>query len=144
MAYLNPSVDDFKTRFVRDFPFGTVAESQVTDNDITIAMEAAIAFINPNLFQSQQFYTQNILLLSAHYLCMNLQASGQGMSGSFNWQEVGKGAGSVSQSFAIPDRILENPQYAWLSKTFYGAQFLFNILPALCGQMMTLFAVTNP
>ena len=142
MAYSNPSVADFKTRFSRDFPFG-LSTSQVMDSDITIAFSDASASININLWGSQASYSAAYLLLSAHFLCTNLQNSSQGISGSYAWLTSSKGVGSVSESYQIPQRILDNPYFAMISKTTYGAKYLMMCLPNICGQVFTMYEQTK-
>lgn len=142
-AYLVPSISDFKAQFVRDFNYG--ADSTVVmDSDLTTAMTTAGFNFNGNLFDSQQNFTLCYLLLSAHFLVMNLRASSQGIGGQFTWLQSGKGVGSVNESIAIPQRILDNPEFSYLAKTNYGAQYLMLILPMLSGQMFAVHSRTNP
>lgn len=142
-SYTNPSISDFKARFSRDFPYGT-APNQVNDNDITIAMDTTAVWINPNIFGSQATYTNAFLLASANFMVLNLRSSSQGIWGQVGWPVSGKNAGSVGQSFSIPEQILNNPQYAMLTQTTYGYQFLFFVWPLLRGNVITLIARTNP
>ena len=134
MAYTNPAITDFKTYFVRDFPYSTNI-SGVMDADITSAFNDANVNINQGLFGSQDSYTTGYLLLAAHFLVTNIRASSQGISGNYEWLVTSKGVGSVSESFSIPERIMNNPYLAMLSKTTYGAKYLMMILPLLSGQM---------
>lgn len=99
---------------------------------------------NPGFFADQGSYTLGYLLLSAHYLVLNVRQSSQGLSGQFNFTQSGKGAGSVNEAFAIPQRILDNPEFAMLAKTNYGAQYLMLLLPQLSGQMFNVYGTTLP
>lgn len=141
--FVIPSVSDFKNYFVRDFPYGTEATT-VMDIDITNAMQDAGVNFSMDLWANQQSYTVAYLLLSAHFLVMNLRASSQGISGQYSWMQTGKGVGSVNESVQIPERIMNNPEYAMLTKTFYGAKYLFLILPQLSGQVFTVRGRTKP
>lgn len=143
MAFNNPTVTDFKTYFFRDFPYGSTLDT-VTDQDISNALQDADINFNSNLWASQATYTTGFLLLSAHFLVTNLRASSQGIAGQFAWIEASKSAGSVSEGLSIPQRILDNPEFAMLSKTNYGAKFLFLILPQLTGQMFVSHGGTQP
>lgn len=143
MGYIQPGIADFKSYFFRDFPYGTTL-STVTDADITNAMQLAAVNFNQGLFADQQTYQVAFLLLSAHFLVMNLRASSQGIAGQYEWLQNSKSAGSVSEGLSIPQRILDNPEFAMLSKTNYGAQFLLMVLPQLTGQMFTVCGRTNP
>lgn len=144
MAFVNPSVADFKTYFFRDFPYGTDVETQVVDQDITKSFVMVNINMASGLFGDQASYNVGYLLLSAHYLVMNLRASSQGINGQYNFLQQGKSAGSVSENFAIPQRILDNPDFAMLSKTNYGAQFIQIVLPQLTGQIFNVFGSTRP
>lgn len=140
-----PTIADFKNMFFRDFPYGgnDVDLSTVQDQDIAQAINDAGINFNEALFSDQSSFNTGYLLLTAHFMVMNLRASSQGISGQYSWLQSSKGVGSVSEAFAIPDRILENPELAMLSKTQYGAKFLFLILPQLTGQIFTVFGRTN-
>lgn len=143
MGYIQPGIADFKSYFFRDFPYGTTLDT-VTNADITNAMQLAAVNFNQGLFADQQTYQVAFLLLSAHFLVMNLRASSQGVSGQYEWLQNSKSAGSVSEGLSIPQRILDNPEFAMLSKTNYGAQFLLMVLPQLTGQIFTVCGRTNP
>lgn len=134
LSYAIPSVSDFKAYFVRDFPYGSTP-STVTDADITSAMQDAAVNFNNNLWASQQSFNVGFLNLSAHFLVLNLRASSQGISGQSEWLHGSKAVGSVSESFVVPQRILDNPEFAWLTSTYYGKKYLMLVLPSLTGQM---------
>ncbi len=144
MAYDNPSVADFKSFFSRDFPYGTDPSVAILDGDIGKAFQFVNINVNQALFSDQGSYNIGYLLLSAHYLVMNLRASSQGINGQFAFLESAKSVGSVSQSFAIPQRVLDNPDWAVLMKTNYGAQFLQLILPQLGGNTFISYGRTLP
>lgn len=145
MAFENPDVDDFKYFFMRDFPYGDdeAGFEFVLAADIQKGIDAAAAFINQALYPTQEQYNIGFLNLAAHYMVMSLRASSQGVAGKVNWMEVGKTVGSVSQSFQIPQRIMDNPSYAILCQTSYGLMFLQNILPKLVGQMFIVCGWTK-
>ena len=135
--FLNPTIDDFKTYFVRDFPFGTDFTKNVLDADVSKAFQLTNQKINQALFSNQEGYTLGYMLLSAHCLVVNLRSSSQGLGGQFSWLESSKSVGSVSQSFSIPQRILDNPIYAFYTRTNYGAQYLELVLPMMTGVVLT-------
>lgn len=144
MSFSNPSVADFKAFFDRDFPYGDDMDTSILDSDITKAFVFTNINFNPALFADQGSYNAGYLLLSAHYLVMNLRASSQGINGQFNFLQNSKGVGSVNEGFAIPQRVLDNPDWAVLMKTNYGAQFLQLILPQLAGQVYVVAGRTLP
>lgn len=143
-AYLYPTVQEFKDYFFRDFPYGVTLE-EVTDADISKAMaEARFNFAGETLASSQEEYSMLYLYLTAHYLVMDLRASSQGISGKFAWLTSSKSVGSVSESYAIPDRILANPELAYYAETLYGTKYLSLLLPMLGGQVMIALGRTLP
>lgn len=144
MAFQNPSVADFKAFFNRDFPYGTDMDTSVLDSDITKAFTMVNVNVNQALFGDQGSYNVGYLLLAAHYLVMNLRASSQGLNGQFNFTQQSKNVGSVAEAFGIPQRILDNPDWAILCKTNYGAQFIQLVLPQLGGQVFISYGSTRP
>lgn len=142
--YTNPNIADFKNYFVRDFVYGTDPAIAVLDQDIQRAVDETKVSINQELFPDQLAFTNAFFLLAAHNLVINLKAVGSGCSGEAQWLIQSKGVGSVSQSFAIPSSILENPYFAWLSKTTYGNKYLMAVYPLLAGQMFIVAGGTQP
>lgn len=142
MSYTNPTVSDFQAFYQRDFPFGNLDLTTVNDLDIGKALVQMENFINPCLFMNQNSYTQGALALTAHWLVINLRASSQGIAGKTEWITQSKSVGPVSTSLAIPDRLLENPEFAWLVSTTYGTMYLIQVLPALTGQMFVVAGAT--
>jgi len=139
---VNPTVADFKAYFVRDFPYGTTL-STVIDSDIQKGIDLALINFNEELFGLQADYTTAYLYLAAHYLVTNLRASSQGLAGSYAWLTASKSVGSVNESFQIPQYILDHPMLGMLTKTTYGAQYLFLVLPRLVGQIFTSAGATH-
>ena len=144
MAYTNPTITDFKSYFVRDFPYGTDPNTSILDQDIANAFQETQVNMNQGLWSSQATYNLGYLLLSAHYLVINIRSSSQGISGQFGWLQNSKAVGSVSEGLSIPQRILDNPMFSMLSKTNYGARYLMMVLPQLAGQMFSVEGTTQP
>lgn len=143
MSYLIPTVADFKAYFVRDFVYG-VDPTTVQDIDIQNAITEAGMMVNEDLFASQVFFSSGYLLMTAHMMCLALSSSTQGVSGRYSWLTSSKSVGSVSESYAIPQRILDNAEFAMLSKTNYGAKYLFIIMPQIAGQVFVVGGATLP
>lgn len=144
MAYTKPTIPEFKVYFSRDFPFGADPETSVTDTDLEKAYMQASFNFNEALFSSEGEYKVGYLLLWAHYLVVDLRMSSQGINGQYSFIEQSKSVGSVSQSFAIPQRILENPYFSMLIKTNYGAKYLELMLPLLVGNTFAVCGRTLP
>lgn len=144
MAFINPSVSDFKNQFFRDFPYGTDPDVAVLDQDIANAFVQTNISLNPALWSDQSSYTLGYLLLSAHYMVLNIRASSQGLNGQWNWAQNNKSVGSVSEGFEIPERIKQNPEWMAYYKTNYGAMYMNLVLPLLTGQTFTVCGTTWP
>lgn len=146
MSFVNPQATDFKAYFFRDFPYGTDINTSVTDADINKALQQVNTYtaFNPNMWCDQSAYTIGYLYLAAHYMVMDLRASSQGMNGQYSFLEQSKSVGSVSASYAIPQRMLDNPEFAMLAKTNYGSQYLMYVLPQLTGQVFFVPGRTLP
>lgn len=144
MSYVYPQPSDFQAQFVRDFPYGTDSKVSVLDSDIAYAMQMANISINPGLWQDQASFSLAYNLLAAHYLCLNLRFSSQGINGQWNWGQNSKSAAQVNESFTIPQRISDNPNFMQYTKTNYGAQYLNLLWPLLSGVMFSVMGRTKP
>lgn len=143
MAYIVPTITDFKAYFVRDFPYGTDPATTILDSDIQRALDQTSLSLNEALLISQTEFTVAYLLLTAHFLVVNIQASSQGLSGAFSWLTTSKSVGSVSEASSIPPYILNNPVLAMYSKTRYGAQYLLMMLPRLVAPIFSVRGRTH-
>lgn len=156
MPFTLPTIQEFKDYYFRDFPFQPTPDpipdppivididSYVQDMDIQKAFDKADNWNNDCFFSTQKSFTIGFMLISAHYLAMGLRASSQGISGQFDWGASSKSVGSVSISTSIPQRILDNPEFAYLAKTNYGAEYLMMILPQLSGVIYMTPGGTQP
>lgn len=144
MAYVNPTVQDFKDYFVRDFPYGTDPLTSILDSDIAKAYGQSNFVMNDDLAVNQQNYTTAYLLLSAHYLVIDMQNSSQGIGSSFEWNVTNKAAGSVSEGFQIPQGISDNPMLAMITRTGYGAKWYQLIAARLVGVCFSVHGTTLP
>ena len=144
MAFTNPSVQDFKDQFIRDFPYGTDPKTSFLDQDIINAFKRVNANFNTAIWTDQNEYTQGYLLLAAHYLQSAYVASSQGVSGQYNFMQQSKGVSGVSESFAIPQHILDHPTLLMYCKTHYGLAYAETVYPKLTGQMFSAYGHTKP
>ncbi len=148
MPFIRPTVDDFKAFFARDFPFSSEQAPSggdsgstsptwdfVLDSDINKALNRTFLMLNVSLCDTQEFYNEVYLVLSAHNMVMSLRNSSQGVASQPEWLRTGKSAGPVSESQQIPQKIADNPELALLQRTGYGQEYLELILPLLVGQM---------
>lgn len=144
LGYNNPAVSDFQNQFVRDFPYGTDPKVSVLASDIATAFQAVNMTINPSMWQDQGSYTYGYLLLTAHFLVLNLRASSQGLNGQWNWLQNTKSVASISEGFEIPDRVKQNPDFMQYYKTNYGAQYMNLLWPQIGGAIFTVFGPSKP
>lgn len=144
MAYTAPTVAQFQAQFFRDFPYGTDPSVSVLPQDITNAFNSVDITINQTLWGNQTAYTLGYLYLAAHFLVLNLRQSSQGLNGQWTWAQASKGVGAVNESFEIPQRIKDNPDFMAYTKTNYGAYYLNLLWPLLAGQMFTVCGRTKP
>lgn len=143
-GFLNPTIPQFKSYFFRDFPYGEDINTSVTDADLEKAFLQAAVNINRTMFPNQEMYQMAYMYLWAHYLVIDMRAASQGINGQFNFVEQSKSVGSVSQSFAIPQQILDHPSYSMLTQTNYGAKYLQMLLPQLAGNAFIAYGRTLP
>lgn len=143
MAYTYPTVDDFKAYFVRDFPYGTNPDTSILDSDISKAQVEARYNFNERFASSQEYFSMLFNYLTAHYLCLDLRAASQGIQGQYSWVQTSRSVGSVSEGLQVPQRIMDNPELAMLTKTTYGGKYLQLILPQLSGQIFSVFGGTR-
>lgn len=118
--------------------------TRVVDADITGAIMDAGYNVNEALFDDQAQYSRAFLYLCAHCLVERLLAAGEGMRSRYNWLVNAKSAGDLSESFTIPENILQSAFLSAVSKTRYGAMYLQIITPLLVGNMATFFRRTPP
>lgn len=143
MAYTIPDVAAFKAYFVRDFIYAENVSS-VMNADIQKGLDDAGVNINPSLFASQQIFNIAYLNLAAHFMVLSLSSASQGVQGRYTWLVSSKSVGNVSESYTIPQRFIDNPYLASLSKTNYGAKYLSMVLPLITGNMFTVEGGTTP
>lgn len=118
--------------------------TRVRDYDIQQAIQGALFNVNQCLFADQASWAYAFGFLAAHNLVERMLAAGEGLRSRFNWMVTGKSAGDLSESFSIPDNIMQSSFLASLSKTRYGARYLEIISPLLIGNMLTTFRQTPP
>jgi hypothetical protein len=147
--FTNPSVAQFMAYFFRDFPFQPTTQPVDFDNyiqiqDVLNAMFETNGQLNQDLFAKPSTYTQGYFYMTAHFMAENLVNSSQGQAGQYNFLQASKGGAGVSESFAIPQKILDNPTFSMFTKTTYGKKYLALVIPFLTGVMFTVRGHTKP
>lgn len=155
MAYLFPSVSDFKSYFDRDFPYAVPASgiggdntdvNKVRDQDITNAIAKTQSRINnSNLYADQPTFTIAALLMSAHFLVNALVASSQGVSGQgAGWLVNSKSVGNVSMAQEFPDKVKRSPAFAPFLTTAYGSEYVAMTAPLCVANLAAAPRMSSP
>lgn len=144
MKYANPTIQEFKNYWFRDFPYSADPAQGVTDADIGKAFTQANFSINENLFGNQTDYTTAYMLLAAHYLVIDIRLATQGLNSTYQWAVASKSVGSVSESYSIPTKFQNSPYLTMLSQTGYGGKYLQLILPLMVGNVLAIPGRTLP
>lgn len=146
MSYTVPTVAAFKSRFDRDFAFSSdqTDKSKVRDVDVTRGLMAAAINFNETLWPTQAIYAEAFMLLAAHFLCVNILNSSQGLGSQATWLLNQKHVGSMSGSYAIPAMVKDDPFLSRMATTGYGAEYLGLLAPLLIGNVTAVAGFTHP
>ena len=107
----------------------------ITDDDIRKAMTQAR--VNGKAFGETCNEAVNIYLhLVAYYLVVDLKNSSQGVNSTYLGMVNSKSVGSVSESYAIPQWLQNNPLYSMYGQNGYGLKYLSLIAPYLACTIM--------
>lgn len=115
----------------------------VQDQDITNAFAEAQVTFNTALFQTDADTTLGFLYLTAHFLCNDLKASSQGINAPGAFPVSSRSAGSVSESYSVPQAYLDSPIYSMYTQSSYGMKYLMLILPMLTGNVQAVWGGTR-
>lgn len=105
------------------------------DEDILNAYNEAKVNFNENLFPNKETALMVFLYLAAHYLTVDFNnALGIGQLGI----TTSKSVGSVSESYTIPNWLLNNSALSPYATTGYGIKYASLIRPYLIGNVMVV------
>ena len=119
-------------------------DNYVQDSDITNAFGEAQVVFNQGLYGSDATVTLAYLYLTAFFLANDLKAALAGLTAPGNFPVQSKSAGSMAESYAIPQRYLDDPILAQYTANAYGMKFLTMTLPALVGNMAGVCGSAQP
>lgn len=108
----------------------------VTDEDIAKAMTQAIQIGNDKFGETCTEKVNIYLHLVAFYLVMDLKNAATGVNSSFSGTVQSKHVGDVSESYAIPQWVNDNPMYSIFTQNGYGLKYLSLIAPYLACTIM--------
>ena len=118
-------------------------ESYLDDNDILKAFSEARVNFNPNLFECDETALMVFYYLAMHYLVIDTTNALNPMTTGFVGFTQSKSVGSVSESYGIPQWMLNNPLLSGYAQTGYGRKYLSLIQPYLVGNIITTQGCIN-
>lgn len=104
-------------------------ENYIQDSDIERAFEEAKGSFNTALFSDCNTAQMYFCYVAAHYLVMDIYNAQNALSMGFNGMVASKSVGSVSESYGIPQWIMNSPLYGMFAQTGYGRKYLMHVIP---------------
>lgn len=111
-------------------------DNYIQDADIMRAFKEASINFNAALFGDDDTAKMVFLYLAAHYLVIDLNNAMNPMSMGFMGFTQSKSVGSVSESYAVPQWMLNNAILSQYATTGYGRKYLSLIQPYLVGNII--------
>lgn len=108
----------------------------ITDNDISRAFTEAKINFNPQLFKCCEVVNVVFCYLAAHYLVIDLNNAQNPLALGFMGFTQSKHVGSVSESYGIPQWMMNNSKLSLYAQTGYGRKYLSLIQPYLTGNII--------
>lgn len=103
----------------------------ITTNDIQKAINEAFANCNTRFGNTDNEKIMIFMYLIAFYLVVDTNNANAGLSSNYLGISQSKSVGDVSESYAIPDFISNNPLYAIYMQNGYGMKYISLIAPYL-------------
>lgn len=114
----------------------------ITDEDIEKAYGQARTTFNIDLFiNDKEKLRIAYLLLTAHYLVMDLNMSNG--NGASNFLITSKSVDGVSASYGIPQKYLNNPFLYYLAGSSFGLKYLQYLIPLMIGNIRVIGGQTT-
>lgn len=108
----------------------------VTDEMISEAFGEAQTNFNADLFPDPNTALRIFYYLVAHYLVIDINNSANPFSLGFSGYTQSKSVGSVSESFGVPQWMLNDPIMSGYAQTGFGRKYLSLIKPFLVGNII--------
>lgn len=108
----------------------------VLDEDIEKAFTQAYPNANVNFGHTCNEKINIYLHLVAFYLVFDLKNSASGVNSSFTGTLSSKSVGDVSESYAIPNWMMQDPMYSIFASNGYGLKYLSLIAPYMALTLM--------
>lgn len=111
-------------------------DNYIQDADIMRAFKEANVNFNAGLFGDDDTTKMVFLYLAAHYLVIDLNNAMNPLAMGFMGFTQSKSVGSVSESYAVPQWMLNNAILSQYATTGYGRKYLSLIQPYLVGNLI--------
>lgn len=111
-------------------------DNYIQDADIMRAFKEANVNFNTALFGDNDTIKMVFLYLAAHYLVIDLNNAINPLGMGFMGFTQSKSVGSVSESYAVPQWMLNNQMLSAYAQTGYGRKYLSLIQPYLVGNII--------
>lgn len=118
-------------------------DNYIDDCDITNAFAEALILFNLALFGKDASQKLGYLYLSAHFLCNDTKARLNGITAPGQFLMTGRSAGSVSESYTVPQIFSDTPNLSFYTTSSYGMKYLNMILPSMTGNMASVLGRTH-
>lgn len=116
--------------------FNENIDNYISDNDIERAFAEAKINFNPSLFNDNATAEMIFYYLTAHYLVIDLNNAQNPLALGVMGYTQSKSVGSVSESYGIPQWIMNNRILGSYAMTGYGRKYLSIIQPFLVGNII--------
>lgn len=117
-------------------PYNDNDANYIKDDDISRAFVEAKVNFNPQLFSNCETMTMVFCYLAAHYLVIDLNNAQNPLAMGGMGITQSKSVGSVSESYGIPQWVLNDKVLSLYAQTGYGRKYLSLILPYLVGNII--------
>ncbi len=104
----------------------------ISDTDITKAIAECDAMLPVARFETE-ILPMAQEYLTAHCLCNDIKTSNAGLASQISFPVASKSAGSISESYSIPQKFLQSPFYAFYITSQYGLKYLALLIPRCTG-----------
>lgn len=144
IVYLEPnfyiSLTDGNTTLPSDTEnwklYNDSVDNYIQDSDIERAFKEAKVNFRPDFFEDDETAEMVFYYLAAHYLIIDLMNRMNPLSLGYKGLTQSKSVGSVSESYAIPQWMLNNQILGTYAQTGYGRKYLSLIQPYLIGNII--------
>lgn len=118
-------------------------DNYVQDGDIERAFEEARINFNPDLFSNSNTAQLVFCYLAAHYLVIDLNNAQNPLALGVMGYTQSKSVGSVSESYGIPQWIMNDKILSPYAQTGFGRKYLSLIIPVITGNIICTPGVIN-